>query len=232
MIRAHASPSAISGVLYAEDFDEPLLPAVAPPSSSPVLPEPELIEPRFSLGELRAATEQAREDAVDTERRAAASSLAMRRGAALASLAEQISLLRVEASQSVERALDALARTSLSLLAAALPALCAAHAESELRTILRSVLPPLRQMPELHIRIHPSLRAAIQNEVETLLEGSGAQVSWTESSKLQPGDVAVSWQNGAVLRDTGAICAKVREATLSLFDCAEEIPAPEIEDGQ
>ena len=233
MMHAHAFSSAISGVLYAEDFDEPLLPAARGGSDpAPAIAEPELIEPLFSLDELRVATEEAHENGREVERRAAALSNETRRGAALAALAEQIALTRAQCAEQIEQALDAIAGTTLSLLAAALPALCAARAPDELRAMLRRVLPPARQAPELQIRVHPSLREAIERETAALLDGSAARVAWMNSAKLLPGDIEISWQNGAALRDTAATCAAIRNTVLALFDDGHGILAPETSDGQ
>ena len=218
MMRSHTPPSAISGVLYAEDFDEPLLlTREAEPAASAIPAEPELIDPRFSLDELRAATEQAHEEGCEAGRHAAARSLEAQRGAALAAIAEQISATQAESVRRVEQALDAIANATFSLLAAALPALCATHTQDELRAVLHRVLPAAQQVPELHIRVHPSMRAAIETEANALLEGSGTRVTCTDSTKLLAGDIAISWQNGAALRDTTAICAEIRNTVLALF---------------
>jgi flagellar assembly protein FliH len=235
MVHAHERFSSISGVLYAEDFDEPLLkpePAHAAGPAPEPEPEPEIVAPSFSLEELRAATEQGIEEGRAIERRAAGLSLEAQRNAALASLAEQLSLAQEQSGKLVEQALEAIARTSLSLLAVALPALCASHAETELRALLQRVLPPARQLAELNVRVHPALRSAIEQETSALLEGSGTQVTWTDSAKLQPGDITIAWQNGSALRDTGAICADVHKAVLALFDPEQEARAPETHDVQ
>lgn len=219
MMRIHKALSSISGVLYAEDFDEPSPDYPVTRSAGPApAAEPEFISPSFSLGELRAATDQAHEEGREAERCATAHALATQRNAVLTSLAEQLSATQQQSRQIVEGALDAIAQTTLSLLAVALPALCASHAEDELRALLRRLLPPTRQLPELHIRVHPFLREAIEDETNMVLEGSGTQVTWTESSKLAPGDIAIAWQNGGALRDTAATCADIRNAILALFD--------------
>ena len=75
--------------------------------------------------------------------------------------------------------------------------------------------------------MHPSLRLAVEDETKIVLEGSGTQVSWTESSKLAPGDVAIAWKNGGALRDTAATCAEIHLAVLKLFDNKHDIHVPE-----
>ena len=222
------SGSMISGVLYAEDFDEPSPQQDTLRSVRPVpAAEPQFIPPSFTLDELRAANEQAHEEGREAERRATAHAMAAQRDGALVSMAEQLSIAQQQSQRIVEQALDAIAQTTLSLLTVALPALCANHAEDELRALLRRLLPPTRQLPELHIRVHPSLRQAVEDETRIVLEGSGTQVSWTESSKLAPGDVAIAWKNGGALRDTAATCAEIHLAVLKLFNNEHDIRVPE-----
>ncbi len=218
-MRNHTVPRAISGVLYAEDFDEPLVqPARAPSAGPDILIEPEVVAPTFSLDELRAATAQAHEEGAESARRAADQSSVAQRAMALAALAEQLAITHKQSARIVEQALDSVTCTALSMLAVALPALCANHAEAELRALLHRVLPPMRQVPELQIRLHPDLREAIENESSIVLEGSGTRVTWINSVKLAPGDIAITWQNGGALRDTGATCIAIRDAVLDLLD--------------
>ena len=223
----------ISGVLYAEDFDEPLPQQDMLRSVRPVpAVEPQFISPSFTLDELRAASEQAHEEGREAERHATTHAMAAQGNAALVTMAEQLSIAQHQARRIVEEALDAIARTTLSLLTVALPALCANHAEDELRALLRRLLPPTRQLQELHIRVHPALREAVESEANVVLEGSGTQVSWTESNKLAPGDVAITWKNGGALRDTAATCAQIHLAVLALFDNEHDSHEPETHHGQ
>jgi hypothetical protein len=233
MIHARQYPSAISGVLYAEDFDEPLLREKnARTAGPPPTVRPEVIAPSFSLDDLRAATDQAHEEGRELGRETITQSLVVQHNAALSSLAEQLALSQEQSRQIVERALDAIAQTALSILAVALPALCANHAEDELRALLRRVLPPTRQLPELHIQVHPALREAVEGEVGVVFEGFGTKVTWTESSKLALGDIAVTWQNGSALRNTADTCAQIHNAVLALFNKEHETFVPEIHDVQ
>ena len=222
----------MSGVLYAEDFDEPLMPITSKEPLAASTTEPELIEPRFSLDELRAATAQAHEEGRDAERRAAFQSMEQQRIAALTMLGEQLSAVQTDNLQRVGQALDAIADTALSLLVAALPGLCADHAQDALRSLLHRVLPPARQLPELHIRVHPLLRAALEKETDTILDGATTRVTWTESTKLQPGDISISWQNGMALRDTAATCKEISDSVLALFSRSQASRPTEVQDGQ
>ena len=150
-------------------------------------------------------------------RQSAEHASAAQRNAAVAALTAQLAATRKQSAQAVEQALEALAGTILSMLAVALPALCAGHAEGELRALLRRLLPPMRQTPELQIRVHPDLREAMEDETAALLEGSGIQVTWINSPRFAPGDISVAWQNGSALRDTAATCVAIRDAVLVLF---------------
>ncbi len=232
MMRKHALPLAMSGVLYAEDFDEPLL-HVAPPAPAVARPaaEPQTIVPSFTLSELRAAVDEAHQRGRDEALREAAASTASQRNLAATNLAKQLAAAQEQSAQIVEQGLSMIARTTLSLLSVALPALCADHAEGELRALLHRIVPPMRQQPELQIRVHSSLRAVLEEETRAMLEGSSTCVSWTSSSKLMPGDIAISWQNGGALRDTASTCAYIRDAVLALFEAGHE-PVTETHDVQ
>ncbi len=229
MTGTHSLPSALSGVLYAEDFDEPLLQAPSAPSRSVAEPQP--IAPSFSLAELRAAADAAHQRGRDEALREAAASATNQRNLAAMQLLKQLAATQEQAAHVVEQALGMIARTSLSLLSAALPALCAEHAEAELRALLHRIVPPMRQHPELQIRVHGSLRDVLEQETMAMLEGCNTRVTWTSSSKLMPGDIAISWHNGGALRDTASTCDGIRDAVLALFETGHE-PVAEARDVQ
>ena len=210
--------SATYGVLYAEDFGEPLVPAAPKAAPAAAKAESNAVLPSFSLDELRAAVERARIEGGDAERLALAQSQAAQRSAALASIAQGVHAAQAQAGQLIEQGLDAIACTVLGMLSAALPALCVSRAETDLRNLLGQILPPARHLPELYIRLNPSLRQAMEEEATSLLEGSAVRVIWTEVDKMMPGDVAVSWQNGSALREINATCASIRDAVMTLLD--------------
>ncbi len=215
--------SALSGVLYAEDFDElPAKAVVAAAAAALPASAPVVVAPSFSLEELRAATEQAHEDGRRAGRLAAEELDSVRHQQALTLLAEQLRLAQDQPARIVEQGLDAITRAALSLLSTALPAFCDKRAEPELRALLQRVLPSSRRLPELNIRLHPSVRSAVEEEATTLLEGSGTRVNWIESSKMKPGDIVVAWQNGSALRDTAETCASIRDAVTALLDDQSE----------
>ena len=187
--------------------------------------------PSFTLNELRAAVDEAHQKGRDEALREASASMQGQRNLAAANLAKQLAATQEQSARIVEQALNMIARTTLSLLSVALPALCADHAEAELRALLHRIVPPMRQQPELQIRVHSSLRAVLEEETKAMLEGSGTCVTWASSGKLLPGDIAISWQNGGALRDTAATCDYIRDAVLALFEAGHE-PVPETDDVQ
>ncbi|WP_428391460.1 hypothetical protein [Lichenicoccus sp.] len=224
--------SATSGVLYAEDFGEPLVPQPHKTAPAAAKVDSKAVLPSFSLDELRAAAERARAEGRDAERLASAQLQAAQRSAALAGIAEGVHAAHSQAGRLVEHGLDAIACTTLAMLSAALPALCVSRAETDLRNLLRHILPPARHLPELHIRLNPSLRPALEEEATSLLEGSAVRVIWTEVDKMMPGDVAVSWQNGSALREINATCASIRDAVMTLLDDRPkslEMEAPDVQ---
>jgi len=211
--QAFASP--VAGVLYAVDFDEPTLEFSQPPEKHKV--EPEAVEPSFTLEDLRGAVDTAREEGRRAERQVLMASLETRRLAVLTTLADELRRAHEQSTRVTEDALEQLSATVLATVVAALPGLCAQHATSEISLLLRNILPPLRQTRELQIRIHPSVRAAVEQSTADLLADADASVSWIESEALAPGDVAVRWSSGEANRDTRGLCEQIRATLLALF---------------
>lgn len=212
------SGGSVSGVLYAEDFDAPVSPVAKGNARGPVVAEPELIVPTYSLAELQAAAAHAHEEGRLLERRESALTASVERNSALAALRLQMSEMQQHATRAVDQGLQMLAGTTLSLLAAAVPELCRRHSPGELHALMRRVLPPMRQMPAMSIRLHPSMRASLEEQVDILLLDSGTEVTWIEAPAMAAGDIAISWQNGAALRDTAAIGASICDAVLSMLE--------------
>src|SRR3954462_1671556 len=108
--------------LFIEDFD---VPASAP--------EPEVIEPGYSAGELDAARETAWRDGHDAGLREAAASGAATTGQAMAIIAGQIADEREAAMARAETSAEAIAQLLLASLAATFPTLCARYGDAEVR---------------------------------------------------------------------------------------------------
>lgn len=203
----------LSGVLYAEDFDapEPATAArAAPPSPVPVPAEPVVIEPTFSLTELQRATERARQEERMAARQQAEQDAAMLRTQALVQLADAVAQSRSEAARIAAEVAEAITQTLLATIAALLPAFSAAHGQAEAAALLRLLLPAMANEPRLTVRAHPALVAGLRQETRALLEAGNTVVEWIDSETMDPGDIAVRWQDGSMIRDTNALCAEVR----------------------
>lgn len=206
MMRSHS----LSGVLYAEDFDAPEL-VSAPRAAQPIpMPaEPVVIEPTFSLTDLQRATERARQEERMAARQQAEQDAAVLRTQALVQLADAVAQSRSEAARIAAEAADATAQTLLATIAALLPAFSATHGEAEAAALLRLLLPAMANELRLTVRAHPALIASLRQETGTLLEAGNTVVEWIDSETMVPGDIAVRWQDGSMIRDTNALCAKV-----------------------
>ncbi len=209
-----AAPALSGFLLYAEDFDDlPALPASAP---EPPHPEPEMIEPTFTLAELEAARAAGQEDGAAAERARLAAEDATARSRALDALATALADAADAARIVMETAADGLAQAVLSLVAAGLPALCVRHGEREARALVQHLLPTLGAEPRITIRVNPSLLNDVRTDLAGLDPEIAAAVQLVASDAMPPGDVRVSWESGMCQRSAAAACAAVREALAPL----------------
>lgn len=218
--RRDAAP-APPGVLYAEDFDEPEVPQEAPQKApAPAEPEPAEPEPSYTPAEMETACAAAAEAAARLAREQARAEDAHARVQALTRIAGAMTEAKAEARQVADGAVEALARTMLSLLAGALPALCARHAEGEVRAVLRAVLPALQAEPRVSVRLNPRVLPGVQAELAGFDAELSADIALLPTDALPPGDLRVTWDEGALIRDTGAICRAMQDvlAGLGLLD--------------
>jgi flagellar biosynthesis/type III secretory pathway protein FliH len=186
------------GTLFGDDFDRP-----------ETAPEPEVIEPAFSAAELANAREEAwREGNAAGLREAAASEAAATRRA-IESVAAQFAEVHDAAAAHAEQSADAIARLLLDSLAAAFPVLCACYGEAEVQAIARSVLPALTQEQLVTVRTNPLTARSLMREIGRLDPDFAARVQIIECDAMTPGDVKISWRNGAVVRDATALWEQV-----------------------
>lgn len=200
----------VAGVLYAEDFDAPDLPP---------LPEPEAIEPAFSLAELEEARAEARAAArLDAEESQAAARLQ-----ALQAIGAGLDAARDSAREDATAASEAIARTMLGALTACLPSLCARYGAAEVRTLARVVLPALVDEPRITIRLSPHDARMLADEIERLEPELAARISLAPTDAVPRGDLRIAWQDGVAVRDAAAARAAVHDAlgALGLIDLQE-----------
>jgi flagellar assembly protein FliH len=215
MADGYASPRRAGVMLFGEDFDLP------PPSRL----DPDVIEPTFSTAELMAAREQAARDSRDetiAETEASGKAVAVR---ALAEIAAQLASARAEVETIAEQSSEAIARLVLDCFATAFPALSARHGPREVSALLRELLPALRHEPTVTIRINPHIAEAVTGELHALDADLAERVRLIPTDRVAPGDVRVSWENGAAVRDTASLWYQI-ETVLSSAGLSGEASAP------
>jgi flagellar assembly protein FliH len=192
-----------SDVLFAEDFD---LPEDAP---DPEVIEPEVIEPTFSIAELTEARKAAwREGHAAGVQAAAADSVAAVHETVLA-ISTQLAAERDVAAARAEQSATAIARLLLDSLNATFPVLCERYGNAEARSVMRIVLPALTQEPAITVRSNPRTERAVAEEVARLDPDLSARVQTIACEEMAPGDVHVTWRNGAATRDAAALWEQV-----------------------
>lgn len=194
-----------TNALFGEDFD-----------LAAAVPDPEVIEPTFSIGELTEAREAAWRDGHTAGLEAAAAETAASIRETIELMAAQLIEERDAAAQRAERQAETIAHLLLDSLSAAFPQLCADHGAAEVRAIIRIVLPALTQEPAITIRAHPQTGAAVAEEIARADRELAARVRMIECDAMTPGDVRVTWHNGAAMRDAAALWSDVAEAVLPI----------------
>jgi flagellar assembly protein FliH len=198
MVRGFPSAGGSGVLLFDEDFDLPARP-----------PAPEVIEPVFTAAELMAAREEATQDSRDhalAEAEASASKASCR---ALTEIAAQITAAREEATSIAEQSAEAIARLLLDCFAAAFPALSARHGPGEVAAVLREILPALHNEPKITVRINPHLVPAVTEQLLSLDADLAARVRLVPADTVAPGDVRVTWENGAAIRDAASLWTQI-----------------------
>lgn len=193
-------------LLFDEDFDLP------PPENR--VPEPEFIEPMFSLAELRAAEEDAARDSRQTALAETAASADQGASHALTVIAEQLVAARAEVASIAEQSTEAIARLLIDCFAAAFPALSARYGPAETTAILRHLLPTLHREPKVTIRVSPLILDAVKDEISVLDPDLADHIRLIPTDAMAPGDARVTWENGSATRDTTSLWSQI-EAVLA-----------------
>jgi flagellar assembly protein FliH len=192
-------------LLFGEDFDR-----------GEAAPDPEVIEPTFSIGELTEARETAWQDGHAAGLQEAATQTASSIRQAIEHVAIQLSEGRDAAVALAEHHAETIAHLLLDSLAAAFPALCKRHGDDEVRAIIRIVMPGLMQEPAITVRAHPRTVAAVAQEIGSADPDLTARVQTIECDAMTPGNVRVTWHNGAAIRDAAELWNEVAEAMLPI----------------
>jgi flagellar biosynthesis/type III secretory pathway protein FliH len=186
------------GKLFAEDFDVP-----------EVAPDPAVIEPVYSASELTAARDAAWRDGHEAGLQDAAASDDAATRQAIAVFAEQFAAECEAATARSEQSAEAIARLLLDSLAAIFPTLCVRYGDTEVRAIVRTVLPALTQEPAITVRANPRTARALTQEIARLDPDLAEHVQAVDCDAMSPGDVRIAWHNGTATRDSAALWQQV-----------------------
>jgi flagellar assembly protein FliH len=135
----------------------------------------------------------------------------------LGTIADRLDGAGVEAARVADESAEAVAQLLLGTLATMMPALCARHGAAEVAALTRAVLPALVREPHVTIRISPHVVRSVEQELDRLDPELQARVALVPTDAVPPGDVRIVWQDGAAIRDAGALWRKVAE-TLAPLD--------------
>ncbi|MGI4950911.1 MAG: hypothetical protein ACRYGM_03835 [Janthinobacterium lividum] len=223
------SRSNAAGILYAEDFGElpppgaprppprhpswppAAMPGAVPNSAPESGPKSPPVPPPLTQADIEAACIRA----VQAAERAWSEGAAERRAAALEIIGTRLDEALAEAKQQAEALADGLARTFLGMAATALPALCRRHGDAEVLALLHRILPLAAGSGGVVVRVHAGLIETLAVDL-ALLDDSLADRVQLRAANLPAGDVRITWENGGLVRDTGAIHAAMQDCLLQL----------------
>jgi flagellar biosynthesis/type III secretory pathway protein FliH len=209
-------PAALTGVLYAEDFDEP------PPGRE----APEIIAPGYSADDVDLAREEGHAAGLEEARAEHTTIHSALCSAALTAIGDAIARGRADAAEVGRQMAEEIAGTLLALLRAALPATAARLAADEIAALLAILLPPLSQAPCVTVRVHPSLLSSVAEQLESF-----PGVSASGDPKLAPSDVTVAWEDGHARRDWTTLWRQITTALAPFGLPADIADLPPIAEG-
>ncbi|CAH2600387.1 conserved protein of unknown function [Rhodovastum atsumiense] len=216
-------------IVFAEDFDAPsgitvLDDPPAPPPPAPPAPPP---PPAITAEDLAAAREEAYAEGHRTGLAQAAADRAEITRQMLTLIAERLDGAQAEAGRVAAESAEAVARLLMGTLMTMLPALCARHGAAEVAAVVRAVLPALTREPRVTIRLSPHLVQDIERELAALDPELQGRVTLTASEAVPPGDVRITWHDGAAIRDSASLlqAASAALAPLGLLAPSPSVPA-------
>jgi flagellar assembly protein FliH len=210
------APRPLDGVLFAEDFDGPMVVEAAPDLAEALPPEPEPVAPTFSEAELEIARAEAFAAGRQAGDAAAAAARELDRVAALERIAAGLASAGQDAVAAVEAAVEGAAALLLQMICRTLPTLSAAHGEREVQAVVRSLLPALAREPRATIRVNPAHLDAVSAEIEEFSPDAAARIAILPAAAMAPGDAAIHWEAGSAKREAAAIQTAIEEALAGL----------------
>ena len=206
LYRSPAAPK-IAGVLFAEDFgedDDEQTGSLVLDESIGIGDEVSCSSPLAVAGptaeEIEEGRRQAREEGFNAGLQAARCNSASERLKMLECLDETLKAAFCDLQTMVGSGLALVADTLLIGLVECLPALCKRHGISEMKELVRSLLPALEEDSHLIITVHPDLERSLYDEIEALgLETR--RITIASSERMLIGDITVKWDDGSASRD-------------------------------
>lgn len=202
-------------ILFAEDFDAP--PGITvldePPEDLPPPPPP---PPAITEADVAAARADSYAEGLRNGLAQAAADRAEVTRQMLGVIADRLDGARTEAARLAEDQAEAVARLLLGTLASVLPAACARHGAAEVAALTRAVLPALAREPRVSIRISPHVARAVEQELARLDPELHGRVALVPTDAVAPGDVRITWQDGAAVRDAASLWREVAAALAPL----------------
>ena len=192
-------------LIFDEDFDQATV--VRPPV------ETAASEPVFTAADLEAARRQSWQEGHDTGSHESEGTTAALGRDALITIAERLHSARAEASIIAEEAAGTLAVLVMDAFAAAFPALCAQHAEEELRAIVGAVIPRLREEPVIRVHVETAMAGVLLREIGAMDGDLADRVRIVPVDTMTAGDLRITWHAGGATRDTASLWAEI-EAVL------------------
>ena len=188
----------LSGILFAEDFDDADAPQNAQSFQLP--PDLEIIAPMFSADDLQAARQESHADGVRAA--LAQSDAQLQADAALACqrIAAALEQAQRETADIIERSVEAAARLLFTALAACLPTLCARHDGTEIAGIVHDVLFGMTPETTICVSVAPQLTAEVRTALASLPADMSKRVLIAGHDGLTAGDVRLSWESGKATR--------------------------------
>jgi flagellar assembly protein FliH len=187
--------------IFVEDFDRPKAPEPTP--------HPEPIEPVYTAAQLQTARAEAMREGHEAGLAEADGITASLARHALLTIAESLQTAREEVRTIAEDAAESLACLLMDAFATAFPALCARHAETELRAIVRAVVPHLHTEPAITIRASPHVTVALAEEIAALDPEALDRVRIVPTDSVPQGDIRIAWRSGKAHRDTSKLWADI-----------------------
>lgn len=126
-----------------------------------------------------------------------------------AMLASAIRAADTAAQDLSETTAEAIGGLVVAMVAASLPASCAALGTREVHAIAAAVLPALRTEAAIALHAAPDALESLRAIPSQMPESSRARITVLADTALAPGDVQIIWHAGSARRQSDIACANV-----------------------